>query len=123
MGGAAAEGAEARPERNRRQGRRLPRKSLTNPNCPKADDAQGQEDHPAHSSRRTGSTVPAIAGDRLLGDIRALIEAAREQTARAVNSALVGLYWHIGNRIRQDVLKEKRAEYGERDCVDAVCSN
>ncbi len=41
-------------------------------------------------------TVPAVSTDRLLGDIRALIEAAREQTARAVNSALVGLYWHIG---------------------------
>ena len=56
----------------------------------------------------------AIADDRLLGDLRALIEAAREQTARAVNSALVGLYWNIGTRIRQDILQEKRAEYGER---------
>ena len=57
--------------------------------------------------------VPAIAVDRLLGDIRALIEAAREQTAQAVNSALVGLYWNIGKRIREDVLQEKRAAYGE----------
>jgi hypothetical protein len=31
-----------------------------------------------------------------------------------VNSALVALYWHVGRRIRQDVLKEKRAEYGEQ---------
>jgi hypothetical protein len=23
------------------------------------------------------------------------------------------LYWQIGNRVRQDILKEKRAEYGE----------
>ena len=30
---------------------------------------------------RPASPVPAIAADRLLGDIRALIEAAREQTA------------------------------------------
>ena len=52
--------------------------------------------------------------DRLLGDVRALIEAAREQTARAVNSVLVGLYWHIGKRIREDVLQEKRADYGEK---------
>nr|WP_246196275.1 PDDEXK nuclease domain-containing protein [Aquisphaera giovannonii] len=42
-----------------------------------------------------------------------MIEAAREQTARAVNSALVGLYWHIGARIRRDILKAKRAAYGE----------
>jgi len=59
-------------------------------------------------------TVPAVAADRLLGDIRALIEAAREQTAQAVNSALVGLYWSIGKRIREDVLQEKRAVYGEQ---------
>ena len=40
------------------------------------------------------------------------ILAAREQVARAVDSGLVTLYWHIGRRIRQDILKEKRAEYG-----------
>ena len=57
--------------------------------------------------------VLAVAADRLMGDVRALIEAAREQTARAVNSALVSLYWHIGTLIRQDILREKRAGYGE----------
>ena len=66
-------------------------------------------------------TGSGIADDRLLGDIRHLIETAREQTARAVNTALVGLYWHIGTRIRQDVLQEKRAEYGEK-IVDALSS-
>lgn len=50
---------------------------------------------------------------RLLADVRGLIEQARQQTARAVNTALVGLYWHIGKRIRQDILRESRAEYGE----------
>jgi DUF1016 N-terminal domain len=30
-----------------------------------------------------------------------------------VNSAVVALYWHIGKRIREDMLGEKRAEYGE----------
>lgn len=55
----------------------------------------------------------AAAPARLLGDIRSLIEQAREQTARAVNSALVELYWRIGKRIREDVLHEQRAEYGE----------
>jgi len=69
-------------------------------------------------TQRTPTSSPAppvlaVAADRLLGDVRALIEAAREQTARAVNLALVGLYWHIGTRIRQDILREKRAGYGE----------
>jgi hypothetical protein len=36
-----------------------------------------------------------------------------------LNSALVLLYWRVGNRIRQDILKEKRAEYGEQ-IVSAV---
>jgi predicted nuclease of restriction endonuclease-like (RecB) superfamily len=58
--------------------------------------------------------MPAVPVDRLLGDIRPLIEAAREQTARAVNSTMVGLYWHIGKRIREDLLREKRAGYGEQ---------
>jgi len=31
-----------------------------------------------------------------------------------VNSGLVLLHWHIGCRIRRDVLKEKRAEYGQK---------
>ena len=50
----------------------------------------------------------------LLQDVRALIQSSREQVARSVNSALVLLYWHIGRRIRQDILNEKRAEYGKQ---------
>jgi hypothetical protein len=38
----------------------------------------------------------------------------REQTARAFNSGTVGLYWNVGKRIRKDVLRELRAEYGQR---------
>jgi predicted nuclease of restriction endonuclease-like (RecB) superfamily len=58
--------------------------------------------------------VPAHAADNLLGDIRALIEQARQVVARTVNSAMVALYWQIGKRIREDVLHEQRAEYGEQ---------
>jgi hypothetical protein len=57
--------------------------------------------------------VRGLAADRLLADVRTLIEADREQTAWAVNAALGGLYWHIGTRIRRDILQEKRAGYGE----------
>jgi len=49
----------------------------------------------------------------LLSDLRQLIAEARQDVARQVNSALVLLYWRVGQRIRRDVLKEKRAEYGE----------
>jgi len=54
------------------------------------------------------------ATPNLLGDIRKVIEAAREQTAQAVNSTLVIMYWRIGKRIREDVLGNQRAEYGKK---------
>ena len=44
----------------------------------------------------TGNSVPS-GPTSLFGDIRQLIETARQQTARAINSALVGMYWHIGD--------------------------
>ncbi|MCJ7774542.1 MAG: DUF1016 N-terminal domain-containing protein [Desulfobacterales bacterium] len=43
---------------------------------------------------------------------RSLIETARHNVAVTVNAGLTILYWQIGNRIRHDILKEKRAEYG-----------
>ncbi len=60
-----------------------------------------------------GNSVPS-GPTSLLGDIRQLIETARQKTARTVNSALVGMYWHIGRRIREDVLQNDRAEYGKQ---------
>jgi len=48
----------------------------------------------------------------LLADVRELIVQAREGVARAVDSGLTTLHWHIGRRIRQDILKGKRADYG-----------
>src|ERR1035438_3014709 len=50
----------------------------------------------------------------LLADLRDLILQAREGVARAVDSGLTTLYWYVGQRIRQDILKEKRADYGEQ---------
>lgn len=50
----------------------------------------------------------------LLSDVRELIVQARAGVARAIDSGLVTLCWHVGRRIRQDMLKEKRAAYGER---------
>ena len=50
----------------------------------------------------------------LLDDIRQLIEQSRTQLSVAVNSALTGLYWRIGQRIYDEVLQGERAEYGEQ---------
>jgi hypothetical protein len=49
----------------------------------------------------------------LLADLREMIIGARAQVARAADSTLVMLYWHMGRRIRVDILKRKRAAYGE----------
>ena len=66
------------------------------------------------STRRTDAvTLPAKGLSVLLADVRGLIVQAREGAARAVDAGLTTLYWHVGQRIRQDILKEKRAEYGE----------
>ena len=49
----------------------------------------------------------------LLGELRAMIVQARAGVARAVDSALTTLYWHIGRRVRADILKQERAAYGQ----------
>lgn len=59
------------------------------------------------------TTQPADE-DALFGDVAALIESARTRTAAAINSELVMLYWHVGTRVREDVLGCERAEYGQQ---------
>jgi len=55
----------------------------------------------------------AVSPRALLADVRELILTAREGVARTVNAGLTLLYWEIGTRIRKDILKEKRAAYGQ----------
>ncbi len=52
------------------------------------------------------------AEEALIGDIRRMIDETRASVAVSVNAALTLLYWRIGQRIRQNILKERRAEYG-----------
>lgn len=51
--------------------------------------------------------------ETLLADIRSLIEEARQQIARTVNSALALTYWKIGKRLLSENLSGGRAEYGQ----------
>ena len=55
----------------------------------------------------------------LLANLWELIAAARQDVARHVNATLAALYWQVGQRIRRDILNEKRAEYGQQ-IVSAV---
>jgi predicted nuclease of restriction endonuclease-like (RecB) superfamily len=49
----------------------------------------------------------------LIKDLKGMIELARGHVAQTIDSTLVMLYWRIGRRINQDILKHKRAGYGE----------
>lgn len=50
----------------------------------------------------------------LVGDIKTLIAASKQQVAVAVNATMSILYWNIGTRINREVLQEQRAEYGKQ---------
>ncbi|MDZ4797737.1 MAG: DUF1016 N-terminal domain-containing protein [Bryobacteraceae bacterium] len=54
-------------------------------------------------------------------ELRELILAARERVAQMVNAGLTLLYWQVGDRIRREVLKGKRATYGE-EIVSALAT-
>ena len=77
-----------------------------------------KESQPVQRQSRAKKVATAIAVPAqpvaLLSDVRELIQQAREGVARAIDSGLVALHWHVGRRIRQDILKEKRAEYGQK---------
>ena len=57
--------------------------------------------------------IGAPWADELFIDLRKLIVDARQNVARTVNAELTLLDWHIGQRIRRDILKQKRAVYGD----------
>ena len=59
-------------------------------------------------------SAPDVSADNLLTDIRELIAGAKTRVAQAVNTGQLLLNWHIGNRIRTDILGEKRADYGKQ---------
>lgn len=57
-------------------------------------------------------TTPIPAG--LINDLRSMIEQSQRTIAMAVNKGLTLLYWHVGERILKEVLKNQRAEYGQK---------
>ena len=65
------------------------------------------------TAKRAVKTNNKPISGNLIGDIRSLIETARHNVAVTVNAGLTILYWQIGNRICQNILKQKRGEYGK----------
>ena len=50
----------------------------------------------------------------MLDNISLLIKQTQQRVASTVNSAMVLLYWNIGKTIKEDIVKNKRADYGEQ---------
>ncbi len=50
---------------------------------------------------------------KLLNDIVQLIQSGQQRVATEINSTIVLLYWSIGKRINDELLEEKRGEYGD----------
>jgi predicted nuclease of restriction endonuclease-like (RecB) superfamily len=73
-------------------------------------------------TKKTDTAISPVAQDiapssvppTLLGDLQALIESARIRVAVGVNAELVMLHWHIGHRLREDILNSGRGVYGEK---------
>ena len=58
-----------------------------------------------------------IRNNNLFEQIKNLIEQTKQNVAISVNSSLTIMYWEIGNKINQDILKNQRAEYGKEIVV------
>ncbi len=65
-------------------------------------------------SREALDTGPSSVPAALLGDLRSLIESARIRVAVRVNAELVMLHWHIGHRLREDIMNCGKSVYGEK---------
>ncbi len=57
---------------------------------------------------------PTQSDHQLFADIRRMIEETRQAVSQTVNAGLTLLYWNIGQRINDEVLKNERAAYGKQ---------
>jgi len=51
---------------------------------------------------------------KLINDLILLIDENKQKLAYAANATMTLTYWHVGKRINEDVLDNKRAEYGKQ---------
>lgn len=55
-----------------------------------------------------------ITNKELFSQIKSIIDSAKQKVVLEVNSTMTAMYWEIGNHINQELVKDKRAEYGSR---------
>ena len=51
--------------------------------------------------------------DSLILDITQIIENSKNNIQRLVNAELVLMYWNVGKKVKDEILKNERAEYGK----------
>jgi len=51
--------------------------------------------------------------DNLVEELKSLIATTKEKVTLSVNVSLTLMYWHVGFKINEDILKNSRAEYGK----------
>lgn len=52
--------------------------------------------------------------EELFIDLQTLIEQAKKEVHQSINKHLTMLYWYIGKRINEELLQNKRSEYGKQ---------
>lgn len=65
------------------------------------------------AKQKTGIKTKQDNGDALLSDLAQLIEKSQNQVSVIVNSTVTLLFWQVGKRISEHILKNERAEYGK----------
>jgi len=55
-----------------------------------------------------------VENKNLVHELKSLIASTKEQIAISINSSLTLMYWHIGTKINEDIVKNNRAEYGNQ---------
>jgi predicted nuclease of restriction endonuclease-like (RecB) superfamily len=65
------------------------------------------------SLTKAKTSKPSVKKSDLLEDLRNMIDQAKQSVASVVNIHLIALNWQMGRRIRSEILKKRRAEYGK----------
>ena len=65
-------------------------------------------------SKTPESSTKPDQPDVLFGEIKDLIQSAKQRAAVAINAELTLLYWQVGRCINTEVLKGERADYGKQ---------
>ncbi|PCJ18923.1 MAG: hypothetical protein COB02_09295 [Candidatus Cloacimonadota bacterium] len=66
--------------------------------------------------------TPTIQNKILITDLSNLIEQSQQKVISQVNSGITVLFWQIGKKINDHILKNKRAEYG-KEVISSISSN